>query len=136
MRSHTAAHSLTLADCGQGADESDVRRWCIPFIALAVVNFFGSAMRLGYAYVAGERLTFRLRRDTFAAIVRQRPRWFDEPAHGSIKLAHRLAADASQVRAGLCFVCPLSFAGCNKLFLGAQSCNVKCKLKRSPLSPP
>eukprot|EP00048_Salpingoeca_helianthica_P013576 m.203509 g.203509 ORF g.203509 m.203509 type:complete len:1137 (-) comp15520_c2_seq5:241-3651(-) len=81
-----------------GADPTEVRNWCFPFIVLAVANLIGNALRVGFTFVAGERLTVRLRNEIFASIVRQRPHWFDNPAHGGLKLAHRLAADVPQVR--------------------------------------
>ena len=65
---------------------------------LAVLNLVGNTMRVGFAYLAGENLTLRLRSNIFASLMRQRPGWFDQPSHGAGKLAQRLAVDVPEVR--------------------------------------
>ncbi|KAM9968902.1 hypothetical protein ACTFIW_000305 [Dictyostelium discoideum] len=68
------------------------------FVALAVgagiSNFFQ-----GFLFsVIGEKLTYRLRRDCFAAIMRQDVGWFDLPDNSTGKLTSHLATDAALVQ--------------------------------------
>ncbi|CAG2063867.1 unnamed protein product, partial [Timema podura] len=48
--------------------------------------------------LTGEKLTLRLRRMLFAAMLRQEIAWFDEKANSSGALCARLSGDASQVQ--------------------------------------
>ncbi len=79
-----------------------MRNWCIAFIVIAILNLVGNTVRVTLAFIAGERLTFRLRKSVFESILHQRPAWFDEPIHGSSRLTQRLAADAPQVEWSEC----------------------------------
>ena len=47
--------------------------------------------------VAGERLTLRLRSETFHAILKQDISWFDDQRNSTGALVTRLANDAAQV---------------------------------------
>ena len=46
----------------------------------------------------GEQLTLRVRRDTFAAILRQEMGWFDEKANSTGALCARLSSDSSKIQ--------------------------------------
>ena len=49
-------------------------------------------------YLEGERLTLRIRRDTFAAILRQEMGWFDLKANSTGALCARLSSDSSKIQ--------------------------------------
>ncbi|CAL1280383.1 unnamed protein product [Larinioides sclopetarius] len=73
--------------------------WSMMFLVLAVAAAFGYAFRtIGYNF-ASERLTMRLRYQSFKNILRQDIAWFDDDRHSSGKLASRLAADVPLVKA-------------------------------------
>nr|CAD7462520.1 unnamed protein product [Timema tahoe] len=59
---------------------------------------FGSLIQVYTITLAGEKLTLRLRRMLFAAMLRQEIEWFDEKANSSGALCARLSGDASQVQ--------------------------------------
>nr|CAD7403758.1 unnamed protein product [Timema cristinae] len=59
---------------------------------------FGSLIQVYTITLTGEKLTLRLRRMLFAAMLRQEIVWFDEKANSSGALCARLSGDASQVQ--------------------------------------
>lgn len=75
-----------------------MRNWCIGFIGLAIANLLGNTMRVSLTFLAGERLTLRLRQKIFGAVLHERNAWLDQPAHGANRIAQRLAVDVPQVR--------------------------------------
>ncbi len=48
--------------------------------------------------IAGERLTMRLRKMAFAAILRQEIAWFDKSENSTGSLCARLSSDATNVQ--------------------------------------
>jgi len=48
--------------------------------------------------ICGERLTMRLRRMTFSAMLKQEPAWFDETQNSTGALCSRLSSDTSSVQ--------------------------------------
>nr|CAD7434588.1 unnamed protein product [Timema monikensis] len=69
----------------------------MPVLAL----LFGSLIQVSLVYtitLTGEKLTLRLRRMLFAAMLRQEIAWFDEKANSSGALCARLSGDVSQVQ--------------------------------------
>ena len=48
--------------------------------------------------VAGERLTLRMRRLAFEAMLRQEIGWFDDPRNSTGALCARLSADAAAIQ--------------------------------------
>jgi ABC-type multidrug transport system fused ATPase/permease subunit len=48
--------------------------------------------------IAGERLTMRLRKMAFAAILRQEIAWFDKSENSTGSLCARLSSDAANVQ--------------------------------------
>jgi ABC-type multidrug transport system fused ATPase/permease subunit len=49
-------------------------------------------------FLAGERLTYRIRHDVFYRVLHQPAGWFDDKAHAKSKISHALAVDAARVR--------------------------------------
>ncbi|XP_037343978.2 bile salt export pump [Pungitius pungitius] len=71
---------------------------CILFCIVAVITFFAQFLQ-GYAFAkSGERLTRRLRKKGFQAMLRQEIGWFDDPINSPGALTTRLATDASMVQ--------------------------------------
>ncbi|KAA0155249.1 hypothetical protein FNF29_02000 [Cafeteria roenbergensis] len=69
------------------------------FFGVGVVGFIANWVQ-NYAFVTlGARLTTRLRKMTFAALLRQEVAFFDYPSNSAGQLSGRLAGDAALVRA-------------------------------------
>eukprot|EP01133_Synstelium_polycarpum_P000374 gene374-436_t len=86
----------------QNPDESYVRKEAnfiaIIFVVLAVGSGLSNFFQTFLFAVIGERLTYRLRVDSFAAILRQPVGWFDTTENSSGRLTTALATDASLVQ--------------------------------------
>ncbi|CAG8690830.1 27891_t:CDS:10, partial [Dentiscutata erythropus] len=67
------------------------------FAILAVVAFFANFSQLSMFTLAGERLTKRLRKLTFEALLRQEIAYFDDEKNGTGVLTSKLAVDATKV---------------------------------------
>ncbi|KAI9183522.1 hypothetical protein H9P43_004455 [Blastocladiella emersonii ATCC 22665] len=85
---------FSLADAS--AIESQARSWAYVFFALAGGNFVVTQVQFGCFGVAGERLTRRVRKTAFAAMLRQETAWHD--AHGTGTLTAQLADHADQIQ--------------------------------------
>ncbi|KAK7871055.1 hypothetical protein R5R35_007257 [Gryllus longicercus] len=68
------------------------------FIVVGVMAGGGTFLQMYTLGVAGSRLTSRLRREAFAALLRQEVAFFDEERHGVGVLCARLAGDAASVQ--------------------------------------
>ncbi|CAG8466270.1 4849_t:CDS:10 [Dentiscutata heterogama] len=67
------------------------------FAILAVVAFLANFSQLSMFTLAGERLTKRLRKLTFEALLRQEIAYFDDEKNGTGVLTSKLAVDATKV---------------------------------------
>uniref|UniRef100_A0A8B9LZE9 ATP-binding cassette, sub-family B (MDR/TAP), member 11a n=1 Tax=Astyanax mexicanus TaxID=7994 RepID=A0A8B9LZE9_ASTMX len=71
---------------------------CILFVIVGCMSFFSQFLQ-GYAFAkSGERLTRRLRKVGFQAMLQQEVGWFDDPTNSPGALTTRLATDASMVQ--------------------------------------
>ena len=52
--------------------------WSLGILGLGILLFFSNLMMIGAGLKAAERLTYRLRHMTFAAMLRQEMGWFDQ----------------------------------------------------------
>eukprot|EP01132_Coremiostelium_polycephalum_P002116 gene2116-2605_t len=68
------------------------------FLVLAVGAGFSNFFQTFLFSMIGEKLTFRLRRDSFKAIMKQDIGWFDVSEHSTGRLTTHLASDASLVQ--------------------------------------
>ncbi|KAK7874401.1 hypothetical protein R5R35_001497 [Gryllus longicercus] len=68
------------------------------FLVVGVMAGGGTFVQMHMLGVAGTRLTSRLRREAFAALLRQEAAFFDEERHGVGVLCARLAGDAASVQ--------------------------------------
>ena len=75
-----------------------VWKWCLLFVALGALNFAAVLTKTYCLSRAGERLTARLRRLLFRALVRQDIGFFDAPGNESGALCARLATDTTQIQ--------------------------------------
>lgn len=82
----------------EGAQESDITRWCLLYVGLACANLLFHFMRTWLAFVAGEALTYRLRKQLFWMFTHQPAGWHDNPSHSVGHLTQLLSNDASKVR--------------------------------------
>ncbi|CAG8783209.1 13501_t:CDS:2, partial [Racocetra persica] len=71
--------------------------WSLCFALLAVVSLFANFAQLSMFTLAGERLTKRLRRLTFEALLNQEIAYFDDEKNGTGVLTSKLAVDATKV---------------------------------------
>ena len=71
--------------------------WIYGFCGLAVVALLSNIVQAGFFGIAGEKLTDRLRRLTFKAMMRQEIGWFDQEKHSSGALTSRLSTEAPLV---------------------------------------
>ncbi|KAK3611392.1 hypothetical protein CHS0354_036589 [Potamilus streckersoni] len=72
--------------------------WSMMFLVLGSVNFLGNSIQIYCFGQSGERLTMRLRLQTFTALLRQDVAYFDDKTHSTGALTTRLATDASLVK--------------------------------------
>lgn len=81
-----------------GNDEEVVRNWSLGFVGLAVYNLAAHWFRGGFVFLAGERLTYRIRHNLFVHILRQPAAWFDDQDHSKSQISQRLGNDAGCAR--------------------------------------
>ena len=85
------------------AEEPDIARaksvdYAIAFLVVGVVaGIFMFLQALMFA-ISGEKLTTRIRKDTFSAMLSQEMAWFDEKANSTGALCARLSTDASKIQ--------------------------------------
>ena len=74
-----------------------VHPWAGLFLALATVTALATFMKVALFTISGERLTLRLRSETFHAILKQEIGWFDDQRNSTGALVTRLTNDTAQV---------------------------------------
>ncbi|RKP10199.1 P-loop containing nucleoside triphosphate hydrolase protein [Thamnocephalis sphaerospora] len=79
--------------------KADADFWSLMFIAVAVITFLAIFCRMGMFAYSGEYLTHRLRKITFAALLRQEMAFFDDKANSTGALCAKLSAEAEMVNA-------------------------------------
>lgn len=93
------------AGCNSGAcrsrwvhpgDEELALDWSLGFVGLAVGMGLGLFLRTMFVFVAGEKLTYRVRREIFETFMRQDAGWHD--AHDTTTLTTLLAKNAGECR--------------------------------------
>lgn len=70
----------------------------IAFILLGVMAGLATFLQTYMLNIAGSRLTFRLREQTFEASLKQEIGWFDQPDNSVGALGARLSGDCSSVQ--------------------------------------
>ncbi|KAL1819334.1 hypothetical protein ACET3Z_014203 [Daucus carota] len=77
----------------------DVDKWCLVIACMGVVTVVANFLQHFYFGIMGEKMTERIRRMMFSAMLRNEVGWFDEEENSADTLSMRLANDATFVRA-------------------------------------
>ncbi|KAL6011236.1 ATP-binding cassette sub- B member 6, mitochondrial [Asimina triloba] len=78
---------------------SEVNKWCLIIACMGVVTVVANFLQHFYFGIMGEKMTERVRRMMFSAMLRNEVGWFDEEENSADTLSMRLANDATFVRA-------------------------------------
>uniref|UniRef100_A0A5B6Z274 Putative ABC transporter B family member 20 n=1 Tax=Davidia involucrata TaxID=16924 RepID=A0A5B6Z274_DAVIN len=78
---------------------SDVNKWCLIITCMGIVTVVANFLQHFYFGIMGEKMTERVRRMMFSAMLRNEVGWFDEEDNSADTLSMRLANDATFVRA-------------------------------------
>ncbi|KAF5184058.1 Abc transporter b family protein, partial [Thalictrum thalictroides] len=76
-----------------------VEKWCLIIVCMGIVTVVANFLQHFYFGIMGEKMTERVRRMMFSAILRSEVGWFDEEENSADTLSMRLANDATFVRA-------------------------------------
>ncbi|KAJ3172722.1 ATP-binding cassette, sub-B (MDR TAP), member 4 [Geranomyces variabilis] len=83
-------------------DPSEMTRkanqWALGFLILAIGAFIAQTLQIGLLRIAGDKLTTRLRIQSFTALVQQEIGYFDDDKNSTGALTARLAEDATLVQ--------------------------------------
>ncbi|XP_024042459.1 ABC transporter B family member 20 isoform X2 [Citrus sinensis] len=77
----------------------EVNKWCLIIACMGVVTVVANFLQHFYFGIMGEKMTERVRRMMFSAMLRNEVGWFDEEENSADTLSMRLANDATFVRA-------------------------------------
>ncbi|XVF83568.1 hypothetical protein PTKIN_Ptkin16aG0499700 [Pterospermum kingtungense] len=77
----------------------EVDRWCLIIACMGIVTVVANFLQHFYFGIMGEKMTERVRRMMFSAMLRNEVAWFDEEENSADTLSMRLANDATFVRA-------------------------------------
>ncbi|KAF6164359.1 hypothetical protein GIB67_037516 [Kingdonia uniflora] len=77
----------------------EVEKWCLVVTCMGIVTVFANFLQHFYFGIMGEKMTERVRRMMFSAMLRNEVGWFDEEENSADTLSMRLANDATFVRA-------------------------------------
>uniref|UniRef100_A0A1D1Y6G8 ABC transporter B family member 20 n=1 Tax=Anthurium amnicola TaxID=1678845 RepID=A0A1D1Y6G8_9ARAE len=77
----------------------EVNKWCLIIACMGIVTVVANFLQHFYFGIMGEKMTERVRRMMFSAILRNEVGWFDEEENSADNLSIRLANDATFVRA-------------------------------------
>ncbi|KAF5197656.1 Abc transporter b family protein [Thalictrum thalictroides] len=77
----------------------EVDKWCLIIACMGIVTVVSNFLQHFYFGIMGEKMTERVRRMMFSAMLRNEVGWFDEEENSADTLSMRLANDATFVRA-------------------------------------
>ncbi|XVF75396.1 hypothetical protein PTKIN_Ptkin13bG0184800 [Pterospermum kingtungense] len=77
----------------------EVDKWCLIIAGMGIVTVVANFLQHFYFGIMGEKMTERVRRMMFSAMLRNEVGWFDEEDNSADTLSMRLANDATFVRA-------------------------------------
>ncbi|XP_042418231.1 ABC transporter B family member 20-like isoform X1 [Zingiber officinale] len=78
---------------------NEVNKWCLIIACMGVVTVIANFLQHFYFGIMGEKMTERVRRMMFSAMLRNEVGWFDEEENSADTLSMHLANDATFVRA-------------------------------------
>ncbi|RKP09249.1 P-loop containing nucleoside triphosphate hydrolase protein [Thamnocephalis sphaerospora] len=90
-------NSLSTFESDPEKMKSDSNFWSLMFVVLGIITFFAVACRIGLFVYSGERLVHRIRKVTFAAILRQEMGFFDDQLNNTGVLCAKLSTEAEMV---------------------------------------
>lgn len=79
--------------------KTEVNKWCLIIACMGIVTVVSNFLQHFYFGIMGEKMTERVRRMMFSAMLRNEVGWFDEEENSADTLSMRLANDATFVRA-------------------------------------
>ncbi|XP_039067389.1 ABC transporter B family member 6-like isoform X2 [Hibiscus syriacus] len=79
--------------------QDEVDRWCLIIACMGIVTVVANFLQHFYFGIMGEKMTERVRRMMFSAMLRNEVGWFDEEENNADTLSMQLANDATFVRA-------------------------------------
>lgn len=79
-------------------NQSDIRFFALMFFVIGCVALVGNILQLGCLGISGNRLTRKIRKETFRSILRQDMSFFDSRENNSGSLTTMLASEAGLVR--------------------------------------
>uniref|UniRef100_A0ACD5YQ96 Uncharacterized protein n=1 Tax=Avena sativa TaxID=4498 RepID=A0ACD5YQ96_AVESA len=79
--------------------QHEVNRWCLFIVGMGVITVLVNWLQHFYFGIMGEKMTERIRRMMFSAMLRNEAGWFDKEENSADTLSMRLANDATFVRA-------------------------------------
>ncbi|XP_038710911.1 ABC transporter B family member 20 isoform X2 [Tripterygium wilfordii] len=79
--------------------QQEVDKWCLIIACMGIVTVVANFLQHFYFGIMGEKMTERVRRMMFSAMLRNEVGWFDEEENSADTLSMRLANDATFVRA-------------------------------------
>ncbi|GKV28499.1 hypothetical protein SLEP1_g37545 [Rubroshorea leprosula] len=77
----------------------EIDKWCLIIACMGIVTVVANFLQHFYFGIMGEKMTERVRRMMFSAMLRNEVGWFDEEENSADTLSMRLANDATFVRA-------------------------------------
>nr|XP_043622692.1 ABC transporter B family member 6-like [Erigeron canadensis] len=77
----------------------DVDKWCLIIACMAIVVLVATVLQHFYFGIMGEKMTERIRRMMFSAMLQSEVGWFDKDVNSCDNLLMHLANDATYVRA-------------------------------------
>ncbi|XP_021837052.1 ABC transporter B family member 20 [Spinacia oleracea] len=83
----------------QGHLHQEVDKWCLIIACMGIVTVVANFLQHFYFGIMGEKMTERVRRMMFSAMLRNEVGWFDDEENSADTLSMRLANDATFVRA-------------------------------------
>ncbi|WOL01952.1 hypothetical protein Cni_G10671 [Canna indica] len=78
---------------------NEVNKWCLLIACMGVITVAANFLQHFYFGIMGEKMTERVRRMMFSAMLHNEVGWFDEEENSADALSMRLANDATFVRA-------------------------------------
>ncbi|XP_020583344.1 ABC transporter B family member 6-like [Phalaenopsis equestris] len=79
--------------------QNEVNKWCLVISCLGLITVLANFLQHFYFGIMGEKMTERIRRMMFSAMLRNEVGWYDEDENSVDILSMRLANDATFVRA-------------------------------------
>ncbi|CAN8072905.1 unnamed protein product [Agarophyton chilense] len=79
-------------------DKGEISKWSLLFLAIGGMSFLGNFLQLSMLGISGERMTLKLRKEAFRAVLKQDMGFFDMKENSIGALSTRLATEATQVK--------------------------------------